>query len=106
MLVYLVREWSGKSVKELGKELQRDPARSCDQLRTDSEQLVEGRSAIFSHTLRGLRVSFIVGRASRGLERIFQFLCPEADVGFFNQVVVVASHLIDIEFPSKQSVPI
>jgi hypothetical protein len=70
--------------------------RSCDQLRTDSEQLVEGRSAIFSHTLRGTESIIYRSPCVARLERIFQFLCPEADGGFFHQVVVVASQLIDI----------
>jgi len=46
MLVYLAREWSGKRVKELGKELHRDPSivsRLCASYAENRSQQVEDR---------------------------------------------------------------
>jgi len=46
MLVYLAREWNGKRVKELGKELHRDPSivsRLCANYAESRAQQVEDR---------------------------------------------------------------
>jgi hypothetical protein len=44
MLVYLAREWNGKRVKELGKELHRDPS-IVSQLRRESGSAGRGSAA-------------------------------------------------------------